>query len=55
MVCFGPSYTLTDFEKQDPEAALAAPLLEAWCDEKSSLGEIGEDVMNLDENEFDAL
>ena len=27
VVCFGPSYTLTDFEKQDPEAALAAPLL----------------------------
>ena len=43
VVCFGPSYTLTDFEKQDPEAALAAPLLEAWCDEKSPLGEIGKD------------
>ena len=43
VVCFGPSYPLTDFEKQDPEAALAAPLLEAWCDEKSPLGEIGKD------------
>ena len=43
MVCFGPSYTLSDFEKQDPEAAMVAPLLEAWCDEKSPLGEIGMD------------
>ena len=43
VVCFGPSYTLTDFERQDPEAALVAPLLEAWCDEKSPLGEIGMD------------
>ena len=42
VVCSGPSYTLTDFEKQDPEAALAAQLLEAWCDEMSPLGEIGE-------------
>ena len=44
VVCFGPSYTLSDFEKQDPEAALAAPLLEAWCDEKYFLGEIGTDL-----------
>ena len=31
VVCFGFSYILTEFEKQGPEAALAAPLLEAWC------------------------
>ena len=43
VVCFGPSYTLSDFEKQDPEAAMVAPLLEAWCDEKFALGEIGMD------------
>ena len=43
VVYFGPFYTLTDFEKQDPEAALAAPLLDAWCDEESPLGEIGKD------------
>ena len=30
VVCSGPSYTLTDFGKQNPEAALASPLLEAW-------------------------
>ena len=43
MVCFGLSYSLSGFEKQDPEAAMVAPLLEAWCDEKSPLGEIGMD------------
>ena len=42
MVCFGPTCTLSDFEEQDPEAALAAPLLEGWCDSQSSLGEAGE-------------
>ena len=41
VVCVGPSYALTDFEKQDPEAAQAAPLLEAWCDQQSPLGETG--------------
>ena len=55
VVCFGPSCTLTDFEKQDPEAALAAPLLEAWCDEKSPLGEIGKnfnrDVLRFTEKD----
>ena len=29
VVCVGPSHALADFEKQDPEAVLAAPLLEA--------------------------
>ena len=43
VVCVGVSYALTDFEKQDPEAALAAPLLEAWCDQRSPLGETGKD------------
>ena len=43
VVCFRPSYTLTDFEKQGPEAALVAPLLEAWCNKQSCLGEIGKD------------
>ena len=43
VVCFGPSYTLSDVEKQDPEAAMVAPLLEAWCDENSPLGAIGMD------------
>ena len=43
MVCVGPSHALADFEKQDPEAALAAPLLEAWCDQRSALGEAGKD------------
>ena len=37
VVCVGPTYALTDFGKQDPEAALAAPLLEAWCDQQSPL------------------
>ena len=32
------------FEKQDPETVLAAPLLEAWCDENSLLGEIGKNL-----------
>ena len=43
VVCSGPSYTLTDFGRQDPEAALAEPLLEAWCYEKFLFGEVGKD------------
>ena len=43
VACVGPSYGLADFEKHDPEAALAAPLLEAWCAQQSPLGETGKD------------
>ena len=43
VVCVGPSHALSDFGKQDPEAALAAPLLEAWCDQQSALGEADKD------------
>ena len=37
MVCFGPSYTFFDFEKQDLDAEMVTSMLEAWGVERREI------------------
>ena len=44
IVCFGPSRTPCSASSEDPDFAVAAPLLEGWCAKDSELGKVGNEM-----------